>query len=101
MFHYFIANIDATVCYKILCFNEALKYGLICVQQPTLSLEIDNLQATKQKLERRITELKDEVQREKSLRSSLEQSQQTLINRIQEIEENIEKERQQVNIGHL
>lgn len=49
-----------------------------------------------QKLQRRLNELKDELTREKSLRSSLEESHSSLLTRIQEMESVVDKEREEV-----
>lgn len=69
------------------------------MQQPSVAMERDGLQAAKQKLEKKMAEARDELQREKSLRSSLEQSHQTMLLRIRELEENIEHERDQAKVA--
>lgn len=60
------------------------------------SVSLEELTTTRQKLLRRINELKEEAAREASLRGSLETSHSTLLIRIQEMESVIEKERKEV-----
>ncbi len=61
-------------------------------------MEVDELRVGKQKLQRRLLELKDEAVREASLRSSLEESHNALLDRIKDMEELVEKEREEVNM---
>jgi predicted nucleic acid-binding Zn-ribbon protein len=52
----------------------------------------------RQKMQRRINELKEECDREKSLRKSLEESHNTLMERVRDMEKLIESERKEVRI---
>ncbi|XP_063410200.1 coiled-coil domain-containing protein 150-like isoform X5 [Mytilus trossulus] len=56
----------------------------------------DELSLTKQKMQRRINELKEECDREKSLRKSLEESHNTLMERVRDMETLVESERKEV-----
>ncbi|CAC5405195.1 unnamed protein product [Mytilus coruscus] len=56
----------------------------------------DELSLTKQKMQRRINELKEECDREKSLRKSLEESHNTLMERVRDMEALVESERKEV-----
>ena len=49
-------------------------------------MKVEELSSAKQKLLRRVTELKEETQRESSLRSSLEESHATLLTRLNDME---------------
>ncbi|XP_059155112.1 coiled-coil domain-containing protein 150-like [Physella acuta] len=55
-----------------------------------LEFQVEDLATTKQKLMRRISEVKDEALRESSLRKSLEESHATLLTRLQDMEKVIE-----------
>ncbi|XP_033763087.1 coiled-coil domain-containing protein 150-like isoform X2 [Pecten maximus] len=50
----------------------------------------------KQKMERKMSEVKEELEREKSIRSSLEESHNTLLGRVREMENMVESERKEV-----
>ncbi|XP_072014953.1 LOW QUALITY PROTEIN: coiled-coil domain-containing protein 150-like [Amphiura filiformis] len=63
-----------------------------------LAIEYEEFKTTKGKLNRRIAELREELAREVSLRTSLEDSHSTLLNRIQEMENVVESERKEVQI---
>lgn len=56
----------------------------------------DELSNTRQKMQRRINELKEECDREKSLRKSLEESHNTLMERVRDMETLVESERKEV-----
>lgn len=58
---------------------------------------MDELSTTKQKLLRRVNELKEEVARETSLRASLEISHNTLLSRVRETESIAESERKEAS----
>lgn len=64
--------------------------------QSTVTLDLGELRSAKSKLQRRISELKDELTRESSLRTSLEESHNTLLGRVQQMEQIVQKERQEV-----
>ena len=57
------------------------------------TMTAEGLSVSQQKLQKRITELKEEVTREQSLRSSLEESHNTLLVRVREMEKLVENER--------
>jgi len=57
------------------------------------TMTAQGLNLSQQKLQRRITELKEEVTREQSLRASLEESHNTLLTRVREMETVVEAER--------
>ncbi|XP_025079864.1 coiled-coil domain-containing protein 150-like [Pomacea canaliculata] len=59
------------------------------------AIAVDELSTTKQKLLRRVNELKEEVARETSLRASLEISHNTLLSRVRETESIAESERKE------
>ncbi|XP_076451645.1 uncharacterized protein LOC143287500 isoform X2 [Babylonia areolata] len=77
---------------------EKLKEALEEVMQAKAeaAVAVDDLSSTKQKLIGRISELKEEVARESSLRSTLEVSHTTLMSRVQEMETLVDRERQEV-----
>ena len=52
----------------------------------------------RQKMQRRINELKEECDREKSLRKSLEETHNTLMERVRDMEKLVESERKEVII---
>lgn len=56
----------------------------------------DELSMNRQKMQRRINELKEECDREKSLRKSLEESHNTLMERVRDMEKLVESERKEV-----
>mgnify|MGYP000216965369 CR=1 FL=1 len=58
----------------------------------------EGLNMSQQKLQKRITDLKEEVSRERSLRSSLEESHNTLLTRVREMENVVEMERTGVTV---
>ena len=66
--------------------------------QEEVNATSNELSSVKQKMQRRITEIKEELDREKSLRSSLEESHNTLLGRIREQENIVESERKEVTI---
>ncbi|KAL8622666.1 hypothetical protein ACOMHN_009300 [Nucella lapillus] len=74
--------------------KEALEEATQARAEATVAVE--DLTSTKQKLIGRINELKEEVSRESSLRSTLEVSHATLMSRVQEIEALVERERAEV-----
>ena len=53
----------------------------------------EGLNMSQQKLQKRISDLKEEVSREQSLRASLEESHNTLLTRVREMETVVEMER--------
>ena len=61
----------------------------------------EELTTSQQKLQKRITELKEEINREKSLRASLEESHNTLLTRVREMESVVEVERNEVSSWSL
>ncbi|KAL4221302.1 hypothetical protein ACF0H5_019565 [Mactra antiquata] len=58
-----------------------------------VAMTAEGLNISQTKLQKRITELKEEVSREQSLRASLEESHNTLLTRIREMESVVETER--------
>ena len=56
----------------------------------------EELTTSQQKLQKRIGDLQEEISREKSLRTSLEESHNTLLTRVREMESIVEVERNQV-----
>ena len=64
--------------------------------QSEVTVEAEDLKVTKQKLTRKLNELREELARETSLRSSLEESHNSLLTRIKEMEVIVEKERDEV-----
>ena len=64
--------------------------------QTKIALEAEDAQAQNSKLLRRVSELREQVAREASLRSSLEESHKSLLSRVQEMETIVETERQEV-----
>lgn len=60
----------------------------------------EGLNMSQQKLQKRISDLKEEVAREQSLRASLEESHNTLLTRVREMESVVEMERSGVRFGH-
>ena len=63
-----------------------------------VAMTAEGLNMSQQKLQKRITDLKDEVSRERSLRSSLEESHNTLLTRVREMENVVEMERTGVTV---
>ncbi|XP_071805005.1 coiled-coil domain-containing protein 150-like [Asterias amurensis] len=63
-----------------------------------LAMAYEELLSSKQKLNKRIMELREEITRETSLRSSLEDSHATLLERVQQMEGVVQSERQEVQI---
>ena len=57
---------------------------------------MEEVTVSKQKLLKRVSELKEELQRETKLASSLEESQSSLLKRVKDMENQVESERQQV-----
>lgn len=57
----------------------------------------DELTSSNQKFQRKVTELRDELQRECSLRESLEESHNVLLARIRDIESTVNEERSEVH----
>ncbi|ELU00029.1 hypothetical protein CAPTEDRAFT_187093, partial [Capitella teleta] len=57
---------------------------------------LDEAKCSIQKLERRLSEMKDELSRESELRGSMEESHATLLTRIQDMENIVDKEREEV-----
>ena len=66
--------------------------------QSDVTVEAEDLKISKQKLTRKLNELREELARETSLRSSLEESHNSLLTRIKEMEVIVEKERGEVPI---
>ncbi len=64
-------------------------------------MEVDDLKVAKQKLSRKITEIREELSRETSLRSSLEESHNSLLTRVKEMEVIVSKEREEVKESFL
>ncbi|KAK6176820.1 hypothetical protein SNE40_015048 [Patella caerulea] len=60
------------------------------------TMSMDDYVTCKQKLSRRVSELKEELAMEKSLRSSLEHSHNTLLSRVRDMETVVESEREEV-----
>ena len=70
--------------------------------QTKIALEAEEVNASNQKLQRRLIELREQLTRETSLRSTLEESNNSLTRRIQEMESNASSERDEVWRGwHL
>ena len=63
-----------------------------------VAMTAEGLNMSQQKLQKRITDLKEEVSRERSLRSSLEESHNTLLTRVREMENVVEMERTGVTL---
>jgi len=63
-----------------------------------VAMTAEGLNMSQQKLQKRITDLKEEVSRERSLRSSLEESHNTLLTRVREMENVVEMERTGVTV---
>ena len=63
-----------------------------------MTVEAEDLKISKQKLTRKLNELREELARETSLRSSLEDSHNSLLTRIKEMEVIVEKERSEVRM---
>ncbi|XP_071476531.1 coiled-coil domain-containing protein 150-like [Diadema antillarum] len=61
-----------------------------------IAIGFEDIRIAKQKLSRRVSELKEELAREISFRSSLEDSHATLLQRIQEMETTMESDRREV-----
>ncbi|XP_077998846.1 coiled-coil domain-containing protein 150-like [Glandiceps talaboti] len=61
-----------------------------------LAAKFEEMKSTKQKLNKRLQEMREELVREISLRSSLEESHATLLERIQDMEGVVESERSEV-----
>lgn len=75
-----------------------LKYQNICFDwQETICAATDELSSQKSKFQKRISELREENEREKSLRHSLEESHNTLLARIREMESIVESESKEVS----
>ena len=66
--------------------------------QSEVTVEAEDLKISKQKLTRKLNELREELARETSLRSSLEESHNSLLTRIKEMEVIVEKERGEVRM---
>ncbi len=64
-----------------------------------MALEADDLKVTRQRLSRRVGELQQELGRETSLRSSLEDSHSALLTRVKEMEAVVQREREEVGEG--
>ena len=64
--------------------------------QSEVTVEAEDLKISKQKLTRKLNELREELARETSLRSSLEDSHNSLLTRIKEMEIIVDKERKEV-----
>ncbi|XP_056014770.1 coiled-coil domain-containing protein 150-like isoform X7 [Ostrea edulis] len=62
----------------------------------SISAASDELSSQKSKFQKRINEIREELEREKSLRHSLEESHNTLLARIREMESIVESERKEV-----
>ena len=74
---------------------QSLEMGFL---QSEVTVEAEDLKISKQKLTRKLNELREELARETSLRSSLEDSHNSLLTRIKEMEVIVEKERGEVRI---
>ena len=61
----------------------------------------EGLTASQQRLQKRISDLQEEISREKSLRTSLEDSHNTLLSRVREMEAMVELERNQVGTSNV
>lgn len=66
------------------------------VSKETICAATDELSSQKSKFQKRINELREEIEREKSLRHSLEESHNTLLARIREMESIVESESKEV-----
>ncbi|XP_062594271.1 coiled-coil domain-containing protein 150-like isoform X2 [Saccostrea cucullata] len=66
------------------------------VSKETISAATDELSSQKSKFQKRINDIREELEREKSLRHSLEESHNTLLARIREMESIVESERKEV-----
>ena len=66
--------------------------------QTKIALEAEDMQAQNNKLVRRVSELREQVARETSLRASLEESHNSLLSRVQEMEGIVESERDEVGV---
>ena len=64
-------------------------------------MKAEELSSLKQKMTRRVSELREEAQRESSLRSSLEESHATLLTRLHDLEAVIENLQEEVRISNL
>lgn len=69
-------------------------YSFCC--QTHIALEAEDVQAQNVKLNRRVGELREQVARETSLRTSLEESHKSLLQRIEEMGTIVETERGEV-----
>ena len=69
--------------------------------QTKIALEAEDMQAQNNKLVRRVSELREQVARETSLRASLEESHNSLLSRVQEMEGIVESERDEVGVWHI
>lgn len=66
------------------------------VLQTEVAVEAEDLKMSKQKMQRRIGELKEDLSREVSLRASLEESHSTLLERVQDMEGIVSQEQHDV-----
>ncbi|XP_052715806.1 coiled-coil domain-containing protein 150-like isoform X7 [Crassostrea angulata] len=66
------------------------------VSKETICAATDELSSQKSKFQKRINELREEIERERSLRHSLEESHNTLLARIREMESIVESESKEV-----
>ena len=64
--------------------------------QSEITVEAEDLKMTKQKLMKKMSGIQEDLSRETSLRSSLEESHNSLLTRIKEMEIIVEKEREEV-----
>lgn len=76
----------------------SLLYICFSFSQESISAASDELSSQKSKFQKRINEIREELEREKSLRHSLEESHNTLLARIREMESIVESERKEVCI---
>ena len=66
-------------------------------RQAEVQMEVESLNSAKQKISRKLIELKEEASREASLRSSLEESHATLLTRLHDLEAVIENLQSEVS----